>query len=888
MKKVVAILFPAMLLMPGLVPAQQLTVMYAGNPVKLDWSRAGYPGNNVPSYPAIKNILDFGADNTGSSANDVALNNAINSLSGSKGVILFPAGIYLFNNYISLRSGLILRGAGSSSTTLLFNLGGNNDLININGSPGAITTATSAVQQFSNQVTVADPSIAGVGSFVKVYQENDGSIIDLSSSSWADNTVGQISYVKSKQANNLNFFTSNRRTISLSGVPKVQRLNMVTGVGIECLKIKRLDASAGQTTNIAFNFAAFCWIKGIESDSTNFAHVAITNSSNIEITGCYFHGSFAYGSGGQGYGVVCQYSSGDCLVENNIFKRLRHAMLIQAGANGNIYAYNYSIEQKRTEIPADASQDIVLHGNYPYANLLEGNIAQNIGGDASHSINGPANVFFRNRALYYGISFSSGSGDSSVVIYNEVTATGNSSTFPFLSLGNFSTNGSNTKSSYNYVARAPYNGSFTAGNEPAFSPNGTVSFTHFNEITRPYYFSADLQPMGYPVLYSAVSPAISIPARDRYVAGTNLTYCDSRSRKDSIMPVECNPLSAAADQGYDAHDISESNEFRDNSNCGLITTIIPSGISPVTGMIHTKVGIDASVQSYNGKAYVQRHYDIEPVINPSTATAQLIFYFTQAEFDNYNAANGTEPDLPTGPSDILGKSNLRITQYHGTGTMPGNYSGSTVTIDPDDANINWNAITGLWEVSIDVSGFSGFYVKGGVVILPLKLISFDGMLQDDKTVMLQWKVGEQQGIKKYVVERSQAGSVFENIGSVTANNEQQFIYHFIDNNISAGISYYRLKVIDDEKTNYSKTIIIKAGIKEAITVYPTPAQSQLKIRIRQNGLINTDCLLIDTKGRLLQRIKLDHIETVIDPGNLSPGIYYLKTVDGRTYKFVKL
>ena len=81
-----------------------------------------------------------------------------------------------------------------------------------------------------------------------------------------------------------------------------QMLNMVTGVGIECLKIKRMDIdpTANQTSNIFFNYAAFCWVKGIESDSANFAHISILNSSNIEVTGSYFHGAFSYGGGGVG------------------------------------------------------------------------------------------------------------------------------------------------------------------------------------------------------------------------------------------------------------------------------------------------------------------------------------------------------------------------------------------------------------------------------------------------------------------------------------------------------------------------------------------------------------------------------------------------------------
>ena len=727
--------------------SQQLTATFGGSPVKLDWQRAGYPGDTVPSYPTVADITTFGGDNTGILSNNVAFANAVSSLNGAKGVIYFPAGNYLFNNSVSLQSGLILRGAGSGNTTLTFNLGaGSGDLIIVQGSAGAGTPVTAAVQQYSNQVTVSDPGIASIGNFIKVYQDNETGLIN---DSWANNTVGQISYLKSKLGNTFTFYTRHRRAITLAGVPIAQKLNMITGVGIECLKIKRMDIdpTANQTSNIYFNYAAFCWVKGIESDSANFAHISILNSSNIEVTGSYFHGAFSYGGGGEGYGVVCHLSTGDCLIENNIFKHLRHAMLLQAGTNGNIYSYNYSLQQTRTEIPSDAAGDIVLHGNYPYANLFEGNIAQNVGGDASHGINGPTNVFFRNRALYYGISFSAGSGDSSVVIYNEVTGTGNSGVFPFLPLGNLGTNGSNTIASKNYRLLSS---GFVGNMETAFTPNQSTTYAYFLEPVRPYFFSADLQPMGYPGIYN--SPFISIPARDRYIAAGTMTLCSNISRKDSMMPVNCNPLAIATNGGYDVHDIAETNEYRDNSNCGLIATILSSGTSPVSGNIKTKTTVDATVQSYNGKAYVQRHYDIEPSNNPSSSTAALTLYFTQQEFDNYNAANGADPDLPTNPADVPGKSNLLVTQYHGTGTAPGNYTGSTELINPDDANIVWNGVTNLWEISFNVSGFSGFYISGTYVVLPLKLVSFNYYLQDQRKILLKWKVAEQQGIRKYIVE----------------------------------------------------------------------------------------------------------------------------------------
>ena len=504
--------------------------------LRLDWQRAGFPGDTVPSYPNVVDITTFGANNTGATSTNTAFTNAVNSLAGANGVIYFPPGNYLFTATLFLRGGLILRGAGSASTTLTFNLPGEGDLIRVVGTVGASTPITAAVQQYGNQVTVTNPDIASMGNFVKIYQNNESALIN---DSWADNAVGQFSLLKSKSGNTFTFYTKHRRAIPLGGAPMAQLINMKTGVGIECLKIKRMDADlvVNQTCNITFNYAAFCWVKGIDSDSTNFAHISIMNSTNIEVTGSYFHGAFAYGGGGLAYGVVCHMTTGDCLIENNIFRNLRHAMLLQAGVNGNIYAYNYSLEQKRTEFPSDAALDLVLHGNYPYANLFEGNISQNIGADISHGKNGPTNVFFRNRAQYRGITFTGGSGDSSIVIYNEVTGSG----------GQLSTTGTNTIASRNYRQST---GGFVGNMETRFTPNGTTTFTHFLEPVRPYFFNADLQPMGYPGTYNST---ISIPARDRFVAGGIKTYCSNRSRKDSMMPVACNPLAIAANNGYDVH-----------------------------------------------------------------------------------------------------------------------------------------------------------------------------------------------------------------------------------------------------------------------------------------------------------------------------------------------
>ena len=75
--------------------------------------------------------------------------------------------------------------------------------------------------------------------------------------------------------------------------------------------------------------------------------------------------------------------------------------MAKQGANGNVFAYNYSLDPYRSEDPHDAGSDMLLHGHYPFANLFEGNIGESIIVDDTWGPAGPYNTFFRNRADLY-------------------------------------------------------------------------------------------------------------------------------------------------------------------------------------------------------------------------------------------------------------------------------------------------------------------------------------------------------------------------------------------------------------------------------------------------------------------------------------------------------
>ncbi len=399
-----------------------------------DWSKAGI--ESIFTYPSrVISIMDVGGKNDSSGNNSIAFQNALNALHGNPGIICFPSGKFLFTNSISIPANIIIKGNSSDSTTLYFNLSGNNNCINVQGSVTTTkTTILSGLSKGTKTLTVASSAGFNTNDYIQIKQDGN----TLMASNWAYNSFYQLAKITAISGNDISIETPLRITFKQSLNPIIVKTNPIQKVGIECLKIKRLDATENQTTNISFINAANCWIKGVESMNGNYSHFLLESSIHCTLEGNYVHDAFAYGGGGQGYGFVLQFGSSENLIYNNIAKHLRHCVLLQAASNGNVIAYNYTFDPFWTEgiFPSNSAGDIVLHGNYNFTNLIEGNISQNIIIDNSHGNNGPHNTFFRNRAELFGIIMNSDAGDKVNFVGNEVTNTG------FL-LGNYVLTGSN-------------------------------------------------------------------------------------------------------------------------------------------------------------------------------------------------------------------------------------------------------------------------------------------------------------------------------------------------------------------------------------------------------------------------------------------------------------
>lgn len=370
-----------------------------------DWKNPGSLQEFISQN--IVSLSSFGADTSGITPSDNALQQAIIALNGP-GEIFIHKGTYLFLQSINLPDSIIIQGETDTLThasLVNFKLspGNNSNGINIIGSETNTNyTITYPLIQGQQKLYVSQPNLFNIGDFIDLKANDDSLLVN---NSWAYHSTGQIFQITQIYGDSLLLNKPFRRSYSGINLPVIYKLLPRKQVHIKCINIERLDSVSSQAANIYYYCATDCSIKGIKSFMCNFAHIDIRNSIRISVENSFFKDAHSYGSGGKGYGVIVESQSGDCFIHQNNFEHLRHSMILQSGSNGNVFAYNYSKNPYWTEtsLPSYSAGDIVLHGNYVYMNLFEGNVVQNIVIDDSHGINGPYNTFYRNRAELYGI-----------------------------------------------------------------------------------------------------------------------------------------------------------------------------------------------------------------------------------------------------------------------------------------------------------------------------------------------------------------------------------------------------------------------------------------------------------------------------------------------------
>ncbi|MDF2192142.1 T9SS type A sorting domain-containing protein [Paraflavitalea sp. CAU 1676] len=340
----------------------------------------------------------------------------------------------------------------------------------------------------------------------------------------------------------------------------------------------------------------------------------------------------------------------------------------------------------------------------------------------------------------------------------------------------------------------------------------------------------------------------------------------------------------------------EQGQYNIYSNgCAVIASVKNNNpsLTRITGSTTAKVWVE-TIQPIQ---FVKRHYEITPVANAATATGKVTLYFTDAEFDAFNTQVPAPalllPVSTDAPATITARiANLRIEKRSGIsndGTgLPASYAGTPVTIDPADADIVWNGTASRWEVSVDVTGFSGFFAGTSTVTLPLTWLAVTGSINSQQQAIINWKVQEQE-VAAYHLQRSADGNTYSTVGSVKSKGDGENNYSFTDANRMSGTTYYRILQTDiDGKRSYSRVILLQGdGSRAALAaVYPNPVTDAATLSVG-NHLLHTQASLLNGEGKLLQQISIQHNSQTIYLGALQSGVYLLKFQDGAVIRLVK-
>ena len=373
----------------------------------IDWSLAGIPGG-IPNRTTVCSTIQASTYGNGTSDATAGIQAALNACPANQ-VVSLSAGTFRINTRLNIPSGVVLRGAGASQT-ILSAFGSSSQgtgVVNLgSGSPSSSSSAsiTGGATAGSNSITLSTASGISVGSYLLITELNDSTYVTSTGNegncSWCDQfwsgtrARGQIVEVTSVTGTTVGVSPSLYSDYSLTPLATYFTAS-AKYAGVENLQVYANNTGYG--ANFAMNRCAYCWIKGVEGNYADGDHVEVYFSYRDEVRDSYFSNAYTHAPGTYDSALVVASKSSAVLVENNILERLHVSLMMEWGAAGNVFSYNYSFGNFDASATNVLMPDLNFHGAHPQFNLMEGNVLasiypDSIWGSSSHG------TMFRNWA----------------------------------------------------------------------------------------------------------------------------------------------------------------------------------------------------------------------------------------------------------------------------------------------------------------------------------------------------------------------------------------------------------------------------------------------------------------------------------------------------------
>jgi len=218
------------------------------------------------------------------------------------------------------------------------------------------------------------------------------------------------------------------------------------------------------------------------------------------------------------------------------------------------------------------------------------------------------------------------------------------------------------------------------------------------------------------------------------------------------------------------------------------------------------------------------------------------------------------------------------------------YIGSTTVVGGvwsfvHNLNLSTNSSASISATQTTSTGStSEFAVCIPPILLPIELVSFDGLLNNEGVVDLFWATSVEINNNYFLIERSSNAKDWKEIGTVygAGNSIKKLQYTFEDQLINTGAEgyYYRLKQVDFDGTTFISTIIyINLDNKNYLDLklYPNPSTDY--IHVTGNNFETANFSILDVLGyNVVQQVYINQINAQhlsIDISRLPSGVYYL-------------
>ncbi|MDF3028854.1 MAG: hypothetical protein K0S23_3161 [Fluviicola sp.] len=168
--------------------------------------------------------------------------------------------------------------------------------------------------------------------------------------------------------------------------------------------------------------------------------------------------------------------------------------------------------------------------------------------------------------------------------------------------------------------------------------------------------------------------------------------------------------------------------------------------------------------------------------------------------------------------------------------------------------------------------------------LPATLIWFDARSNDDRLVEISWETETEQNCDYFTIEKSRDGINWEHLQTQdgAGTSMENHVYMVYDEHPVNGANYYRLKQTDfDGQTEDHGIRTVILDQEAAFVFFPNPVSDQLVISYKDNR--EHEIQLIDVQGRIIKTTKVKG-SISIAVKEFSPGVYFLRTEEGKEYK----